>query len=254
MDGRYYLSPSLLYSIRQRAVARGQGQDGDYEIPVEGEWVTIACVTGILKEWISGKDDEDGKERLEWYDDDQISKKEAKKRLERLRQEKDDRVRLIDEGRLYMLRDIGSQARGAAGEGGGNEGHHEIKLQTVKAHGQDKETGRYYGGTKGTYEKLGRYCHGQVIAIITPRISASKSVRDGDVMTLRPPDGASIVVLGNAKDYTSCTARTEEGEKCGHYVDRKGLSGSRAKEPICDFHLGIGVERTQRGRQEFANS
>lgn len=261
MDGRYYLSPSLLYSIRQKAAARGKGKDGDYEIPVEGEWVTIACVTGIAREWTTGgkKDknrlDKDRMYRREWYEDDFMDPEEEAMQRSNRNKKKDDQdgTKYIKDGRLYFLTDIGSQAWGPETPDGGPEGHHELKLLTYKSRGQDKE-GRYFGGTKGTYEKLGRYCHGQVIAIITPRVLAPKTQDTDTRMCLYVEGVSSIVVLGVSSNYSSCTAKTREGEKCGNYVDRRTMRGSKFKETICDYHLGIGVERTQRGRQEFANS
>lgn len=261
MDGRYYLSPSLLYSIRQRAAARGKGKDGDYEIPVEGEWITIATVTGIAREWTTGKKDKDridlNRRKREWYEEDDFMdpEEEAMQRANRnKKKDKQDEAKYIKDGRLYFLTDIGSQAWGPEGSEGGVEGHHELKLLTFKARGQDKDTGRYFGGTKGTYEKLGRYCHGQVIAIITPRVLAPKANDTDTRMCLYVEGVSSIVVLGVSSNYSSCSARNREGEKCGNYVDRRNMSGSKFRETICDFHLGIGVERTQRGRQEFANS
>lgn len=45
MDGRYYISPSKLYSIVRAYPGVGKGSRGQvYDVPVVGDWVTIAVV------------------------------------------------------------------------------------------------------------------------------------------------------------------------------------------------------------------
>ncbi|SPO36790.1 uncharacterized protein PSFLO_02261 [Pseudozyma flocculosa] len=57
LQGRYYIPPSMIYSVarptykdvdptesRRAGYGKDSGRDGDYEIPVDGDWLTIAVI------------------------------------------------------------------------------------------------------------------------------------------------------------------------------------------------------------------
>lgn len=276
MDGRYHLSPSLLYSIRQRTErGRRQGADGDYDIPVPGDWVVIATITWASPIFTANREDaraDDPEEGEGADDDDQDGGYRWKRRPRRdpnrkrehginhdggtawMLDDDDDPVasgvRKERSGRCYKLTDNSRQSDGS-------KGTDEMKLLCFAA--DAKGPHGYIGGSKGAYEKLQSQKYGgTVIALINPVMMVSRPNKksrkeDENIITLKPRDADSVIIIGNTADYATCVARKADGQPCGEYVDKRDLGGRSKADAVCGYHLERSIERAQSGRQEFAN-
>lgn len=163
LRGRYYLSPSRLYSS-VRLLPDKQG----YDVPVEGDWVTIAIVAerGPVKHskapvGIVAEDGEGG------------SSKEKKKHNEDA---------LKPSGKKYInmkLVDFGSRSRSSATGGKAViRGDALLSMIVFESEHFDfvtKESGAkaqklYKGGSRGAFESILNVKVGDVIALLNPRI------------------------------------------------------------------------------------
>lgn len=156
LRGRYYLSPANLYSA-----ARPSKHRQEYEIPVEGEWVTIAVVAerGEVKlsyRGVSQADDEEG---------DDIKKSSETK--QKNGPKKYCTVRLVDLG-------------GASSEGKGKAVRGDAHLNMILFEADIVNTSRekdsrsvertYKGGSGGAFEQSSSFPEGTVIAVCSPRV------------------------------------------------------------------------------------
>jgi minichromosome maintenance protein 10 len=166
--GRYYLSPSLLYSVI-RPLPSNQG----YDIPVEGDWVTIAVIAerGEIKFTNAGQvpnndDDDDDRDKAKLWQKGK-NKGKGKDAGEKGRK-KYMSMKLVDFGSkvkgkgdalltmlLFEADDVGVE---------GSEGSEQKKR---KGKGEEKV---YKGGSGGAFEACMKLHEGAVIAVLNPRI------------------------------------------------------------------------------------
>jgi minichromosome maintenance protein 10 len=156
MTGRYYLSPSLLYSI-VRPSSNRQG----YELPLDGEWVTIAIVAerGDVKLSSGGHNralvSEDSQEH-------QISNENLKRRHKKYLV-----IKLIDLSAQSRINDV----HGLRGDAYLNmmlfEADVTLNTDEISSRSGDKA---YVGGSGGAFENSARFSEGSVIAICNPRL------------------------------------------------------------------------------------
>jgi minichromosome maintenance protein 10 len=155
LRGRYYLSPSTLYSIARPSKNR-QG----YDIPVEAEWVTIAVVAerGDIKlQNVSIRTTEEVK-----------GSKDAKGENGRpAGPKKYTTIRLIDLGSVSS----NEKAKSTRGDAYLNMMLFEAESVTTSRESTSRTVERSYkGGSGGAFEQSSRFPEGSVIAICSPRV------------------------------------------------------------------------------------
>lgn len=75
---------------------------------------------------------------------------------------------------------------------------------------------------------------------------AEKSV--SNIFMLKCNSQSSVLVVGQAADFSTCEANTLAGVRCSTFVDR------RSGATVCDMHLEKAIGKSRNGRQAFANS
>lgn len=157
--GRYFLRPSELYSV-----VRLSRDGASYDIPVDGDWVTIAVVAERSEIRISGTKTEAGDDGV--GEDGSASKKQN---TGKWKQEAPPRV-----PRKYInlkLASLGPRSGGAI------SGDTILQLLLFEADtivrvpdGEGGEKKSYRGGSGGAYEKWCNLGVGTVIALLNPRV------------------------------------------------------------------------------------
>lgn len=229
MTGRYFLSPSLLYSIKQRTNS-SKGTDGDFHIPVDGDWVLIATVTSFKRTWgcKEKKINELESSEEEYEDIDHNGHIKVKRRKKRKHaksnepraknvdgsvqiedQDTGDRFMRSVHGSYYDMADLSERD-----EGDGIKGHNILSLSLVSSH-WDEERQQWIGGSRGAYEKLqGKVYGGAVIAIVSPRVIIPKNPAVSQMMTpasiaLRVPDVTDSLIPSTERGFRSLASTNQ---------------------------------------------
>jgi minichromosome maintenance protein 10 len=178
MQGRYYLSPSLLYSV-----VRLQPNKQAYDVPVEGDYVIIAVVAerspvrmSKAPVALSREAEDDGGSDGEF--DSSTTQKKDNKGKGRAKDKKPP----PRSGKKYVtLKLIDFGARAVPSAAGGNaaiRGDAFLNLLLFESQDVndvvDPETGKkervYRGGSRGAFEQMATLREGSVIALLNPRI------------------------------------------------------------------------------------
>ena len=163
MTARYYLSPSQLYSIiRLRPDKQG------YDIPLFGDWVTIAVIA------------ERGQVKFTRAPVTLDPEEQNKRQFQRVKDEEREDKKLT--GKKYVnfkLIDFGARSK-SSGTGGQSviRGDAFLTLLLFEADGYDlvhrdgdrKPRKLYKGGSRGAFESMARVKEGDVIAFLNPKI------------------------------------------------------------------------------------
>ncbi|KDR78277.1 hypothetical protein GALMADRAFT_245372 [Galerina marginata CBS 339.88] len=250
LRGRYYLSPSRLYSAI-RPLDNKQG----YDVPVPGDWITIAVVAerGPIKFTRAPvaieREDGDPDPRKRWKGKSKGGHNEFEK----------------PSGKKYVnlkLIDFGSRSGSFPSATGGVStirGDAFLTLLLFESDGFDvmpREDGRkpdklYRGGSRGAFENLTSVKEGDIIALLNPKIlkpfqrSSDSPHPVNNILALTPESASSIIVLGRAQDLGMCTVRKQDGKVCGSWCDKR-LSD------VCDYHLQNAVKSRRAARPEFS--
>ena len=176
LTGRYHLSPSLLYSVIRLS------RDGaTYDVPVEGDWITVAVVAERGEVRVSGSketigsDEEDeniqlapskaGDKRQGISDGLKTRKSDGRKRGTQSRREPRKYINL----KLCAL-----PPRSGTTTQSGDALLQLLLFESDSVVCEDKEDGEskrsYRGGSGGAYEKWCNLGVGSVIAIVNPRV------------------------------------------------------------------------------------
>ncbi|TFK36538.1 hypothetical protein BDQ12DRAFT_633779 [Crucibulum laeve] len=244
LRGRYYLSPSRLY-LSIRLLPDKQG----YDVPVPGDWITIAVVAerGPMRFTRApvtiGPDDREKKDaKGKGKKTEESSKQGGKKYVN---------MKLIDFGARSQSSSAGSKSviRGDAFlslllfESDG--------FDLITREGSDKPQKMYKGGSRGAFETMAKVKEGDVIALLNPKI-LKPFQRAGDtphpvdnILAVTPESAASITVIGRSRDLGMCTVQKRDGKVCGSWFDKR-------TSEVCDYHLQNAVQRTRAGRAEFS--
>ncbi|KAJ7353467.1 hypothetical protein DFH08DRAFT_1077634 [Mycena albidolilacea] len=238
LRGRYYLSPSRLYSA-VRLLPDKQG----YDVPVAGDWITIAVMAerGPYKyskapvEIIPDEDDRKGKAKAP-------PKPSGKKFIN---------IKLVD---------FGAPARSASSATGGKaviRGDAMLSLLLFESDGFEtvpQEEGQpkkvYRGGSRGAFEQMCDLKEGDVVALLNPRIlkpfqrSNNTPHPTTNVLAITPESALSILVIGRAKDLGLCVAVKRDGKVCKSWCDTR-------VSDVCEWHLQHAVEQRRANRPEF---
>lgn len=181
--GRYFLPPSLLYSV----VRLDPSKQG-YEVPVDGDWVTIAVVAERGDVKLSGGPGNTGKDWRKDGDDDKDKKGAgaAEKKKDWTRYDDEDNVR--KGGKKYVnlkLIDLGLRSRTTSSASdvprGTLKGDAQLTLLLFESDHCDKlkntENGKekvqkiWRGGSGGAFEECyARLKEGTVIALLNPKV------------------------------------------------------------------------------------
>ncbi|KAI3619756.1 dna replication protein [Moniliophthora roreri] len=250
LRGRYYLSPSRLYSSI-RLLPDKQG----YDVPVPGDWVTIAVVAergplkyasapvGIRKD----EDEEENKGKNGKQDKGKEKEKEEHK----------------SKGKKYInfkLIDFGSRSGGSSSGGKAViRGDAFLSLLLFESDGYDLITREgskrpekiYKGGSRGAFEAMTKLKEGDVVALLNPRVLKpyQRKVDDphpvNNILAITPESAASITTIGRAKDLGMCIAIKRDGKICGSWCDKRVSN-------VCDFHVQTAVDSRRAARPEFS--
>ncbi|KAJ7585244.1 hypothetical protein C8J56DRAFT_1053628 [Mycena floridula] len=240
LRARYYLSPSRLYSAI-RLLPDKQG----YDVPVEGDWVTIAVVAerGPVKYTKApigiGADEGDAKHKS--GKPGQPQKPMGKKFVN---------IKLVD---------FGTRSRSSA-TGGKNvlRGDALLTLLLFESDGFElvtKEAGAkpekvYKGGSRGAFEFVSKIKEGDVIALLNPKVlkplerSTTGPHPRNNILAVTPESADSIEVIGRAKDLGLCEVRKKDDKPCRSWFDKR--SGD-----VCEYHIQTAIQKTRASRPEF---
>ncbi|GJE94792.1 hypothetical protein PsYK624_109650 [Phanerochaete sordida] len=264
LRGRYYLSPSKLYSVI-RLLPNKQG----YDVPVEGDWVTIAVVAergpvkyskapvGVGKDELAelpGKDDD-----MKSLNFDAPPKPDRPQWGKGKKKEESHKP----SGKKYMnlkLVDFGCRAKSSSTAGKavirGDALLSLLLFECDRVEEITREDGKkekiYRGGSRGAFERMSKLKEGAVVALLNPKI-LKPFQRAGDaphptdnILALTPESLASILVLGHAQDLGMCHVVRRDGKPCGAWCDTR-------VSDVCDYHLTHAVQAKRAARAEFAS-
>ncbi|KAJ7452095.1 hypothetical protein B0H11DRAFT_1876737 [Mycena galericulata] len=238
LRGRYYLSPSRLYSA-VRLLPDKQG----YDVPVAGDWITIAVVAerGPYKY---------SKAPVGITQDEESDGRKGKTRE--------------PNGKKYInlkLVDFGGPARSASSATGGKaviRGDALLFLLLFESDGFDsvpQDEGRpkkvYRGGSRGAFEEMCDLKEGDVVALLNPRVlkpfqrSNDTPHPTTNILAITPESASSIMVIGRAKDLGLCGAVKRDGKVCGAWCDKR-------VSDVCEWHVQYAVEQRRASRPEFS--
>lgn len=177
LEARYFLTPSVLYSIIRLARNRQH-----YDVPVDGDWVTIAVVCGVKNSTTKGK--ESRNEEDDDDDDDDEDSKEKKKKPS----ESGPRGKVFYNGTQVSNKPMENHGRAKSfasiklcalpprqdGKlvGAGGDALLNMLLFSADGETKDHQTSaiKYRGGSGGAYEKHWKLTVGTVIGIISPKV------------------------------------------------------------------------------------
>ncbi|GLB44212.1 putative primase zinc finger [Lyophyllum shimeji] len=250
LTGRFYLSPSQLYScIRLLPDKLG------YDIPVPGDWITIAVVAerGPLKfskaPVAMGREAGDDAEKKEGWKGKAKAQEDASK----------------PSGKKYVnikLIDFGARSRSSSSATGGKaviRGDAFLSLllfesdgfDLVTEEGQSKPRKVYKGGSRGAFESMAKLKEGDVIALLNPRVlkpyqrSSDTPHPVNNILAITPESASSIMTIGRARDLGMCCVLKRDNTVCGSWVDKR-------VSDVCEWHVQHAVERRRAGRAEFS--
>ncbi|KIJ64274.1 hypothetical protein HYDPIDRAFT_154647 [Hydnomerulius pinastri MD-312] len=261
LRGRYYLSPSRLYSCI-RLLPNKSG----YDVPVEGDWVTIAVVAerGTIKLTRAPVDIAPG-------DDGRTSDGEAggaggskpgqNHTTAYKKHPKNASGPTKPHGKKYVnmkLIDFGARSRSSASGGKATlRGDAFLSLLLFESDGFDKvseEDGSvrkiYHGGSKGAFEAMSKLKEGDIIALLNPRALKPHQRNDknphpvDNILAVTPESANSIAIIGRAQDLGMCKVIKRDGKPCGSWTDKR-------VSDVCEWHLTNAVQRQRAGRAEF---
>ncbi|KAI0330123.1 hypothetical protein GY45DRAFT_1324208 [Cubamyces sp. BRFM 1775] len=267
LRGRYYISPSKLYSVI-RLLPNKQG----YDVPVCGDWLTIAVVAergkmkytqapvGVTRDDKPLEGDEDRMDELPSLDATNEAGPSSRPPLFRKKPKEEPPK---PSGKKYVnmkLIDFGCRSQGSSADGGKAKirGDAFLSLLLFESDTCDvltKENGKkekiYRGGSRGAFERMSKLREGAVVALLNPKIlkpfqrSVDKPHPTDNILALTPESDASIAVIGYAQDLGMCRATKRDGTRCTGWCDKR-------VSDVCDYHIQHAVERKRASRPEFA--
>ncbi|KAF8064025.1 hypothetical protein FPV67DRAFT_1671778 [Lyophyllum atratum] len=249
LTGRFYLSPSQLYSSIQLLPDKL-----GYDVPVPGDWITIAVVAerGPMKfskapVAVVREEGDESEKKAAWK-----GKKKAQEGTK-------------PSGKKYVnikLIDFGARSRSSSSATGGKaviRGDAFLSLLLFESDGFDlvmddgasKPRRAYKGGSRGAFESMAKLKEGDVIALLNPRVLKPYQ-RSNDsphpvtnILAITPESASSIMGIGRARDLGMCSVLKRDNAICGSWVDKR-------VSDVCEWHVQHAVERRRAGRAEFS--
>lgn len=253
LRGRYFVSPPRIYSI-----ARLSRDGATYDIPVEGDWVTIAVVAERGDIRVSGtrntNDDDDDDDDSDDGDAGRPQRARGRKPGKQAGEGRKRKPRKYVNLKLVALpprnKTLGSNTVSG-------DAHLQLLLFESDSivRGTDEEgneTRDYRGGSGGAYEKWCNLGVGSVIALLNPRVL--RPLKAGGTphpltlpLALNPASADCISYIGQSMDMGRCTANQRDGSRCRTWVDlRLGQ--------VCEYHIHAAVKRGRSGRGALAGA
>jgi minichromosome maintenance protein 10 len=280
--GRFHLRPPQIYNT-----VRLSRDGATYDVPVDGDWVTIAVVaergdirvSGMREAVSDEEDDEDDKNTSKSNPTDKEKSKDPKSKLASAKNRKQGGKSGGHGGakkrrpRKYInLKLVALPPRNKT-LGGGMTTSGDALLQLLlfesdaivhTGDGNGGKTRSYRGGSGGAYERWCNLGVGSVIAVLNPRvlrplkagyISCSELTSQAGgaphpltlPLALNPQSDDSIQLIGHAMDIGRCTALQRDGNRCTTWVDTRLNS-------VCEYHVHAAVKRGRASRAEFASA
>ncbi|WVQ83949.1 hypothetical protein IAT38_006094 [Cryptococcus sp. DSM 104549] len=258
LEGRFYLAPSKLYSV-----IRLSRDKTTYDVPVLGDWITIAVVAQRSDIRTTGtKDtakvsDDDGDDDDEDGTGEEKDVKPFKGKGKAKAGGKDDwKKRRVP--RKYV--NLTLSAMPPRRSDGSVPGDSLLQLLLFEADStvqmEDEEgnvTREYRGGSGGAYEKWCNLATGSVIAIMNPRVW--RNLRGGAhaphplefPLGLNPTSAESICLIGLSRDIGRCVAIQRDGNRCKSWIDTR-------QGKVCEYHIHLAVKSGRSKRAEFTAS
>ncbi|KAF2398259.1 hypothetical protein EJ06DRAFT_583548 [Trichodelitschia bisporula] len=88
---------------------------------------------------------------------------------------------------------------------------------------------------------------GTLIAVLNPGIMPPRD-RDTGAFSLKLASCEDTVLeIGTARDLGHCTALKKDSQPCGAWIDAR-------KTTVCEYHIGLQVDKARKGRQALNNS
>ncbi|KAG0694889.1 hypothetical protein DFH29DRAFT_297665 [Suillus ampliporus] len=252
LRGRYYLSPSKFYSC----IRLLPNQSG-YDVPVEGDWITIAVVAerGPVRTTRAPVDiapDDDGRATDDEGGSNGNDRKDGNgSRTQDPQKQKPSK----SHGKKYVnmkLIDFGARSRSSSAGGASIRGDAFLTLLLFEADSFDRVTdddGKvrkvYTGGSKGAFEAMSKLKEGDVVALLNPRVlkpfqrnnKTGKPHPTENILAIVPESAESVAVIGRAQDLGMCKVLKRDGKTCGSWTDKR-------VSDVCDWHLTNAVQRT----------
>jgi minichromosome maintenance protein 10 len=272
LRGRYYLSPSLMYSVI-RPLPSNQG----YDIPVPGDWVTIAVIAemGPIKLTTTSS--------TAHNDDDDITPRGTKGWKAKGKQKGDGEDKKTSAKKYMSLKlvDFGTRGRTSAGAPKAQvrgdalltlllfeaDSWSYIESENRPKSSKSDRAKVYKGGSGGAFEACMKLHEGAVIAILNPRILKPYQVRTNcilqreaylllqrntatphptnNILAITPTSAQSIAIIGHSRDLGMCGATKRDGKICGSWCDKR-------VSDCCEYHVEHAVQRKRAGRAEFS--
>ncbi|KAF9484171.1 hypothetical protein BDN70DRAFT_910831 [Pholiota conissans] len=245
LRGRYYLSPSRLYSAI-RLLPDKQG----YDVPVAGDWITIGVVAerGPIKFTRAPV-------KIEREEGDMVEKKKAWKGKAKVDQPEPRGKKFVN----LKLIDFGARSEASTSSKAVIRGDAFLTLLLFEAdsfelidHGDGPKAEKVYrGGSRGAFEHLTEVKEGDVIALLNPKIlkpfqrSADTPHPVNNILAVTPESASSIMVIGRCRDLGMCQVRKQDGKVCGSWCDKR-------VSDVCDYHVQSAVQRRRAARPEFS--
>ncbi|KAG1829327.1 hypothetical protein EV424DRAFT_1316891 [Suillus variegatus] len=261
LRGRYYLSPSTFYSC----IRLLPNQSG-YDVPVEGDWITIAVVAerGPIKTTRAPVDIAPGDDGRATDDEGGPSNTDDRKAGDNSRtQDPQKQKPSRTHGKKFVnmkLIDFGARSRPSSSGAVTIRGDAFLTLLLFEADSFDRVTSDdgkvkklYKGGSKGAFESMSKLKEGDVIALLNPKVLKpfQRNNKNGkphptdNILAVTPESAESIAVIGRAQDLGMCKVLKRDGKICGSWTDKR-------VSDVCDWHLTNAVQRQRAGRAEFS--
>lgn len=261
LRGRYYLSPSKLYSC----IRLLPNQSG-YDVPVEGDWITIAVVAerGPVRTTRAPVDIAPGDDGRATDDEGASGNTNNRKAGNDSRTQNPQKQKPSKSyGKKFVnmkLIDFGVQSRPSSSGAASIRGDAFLTLLLFEADSSDRVTSDdgkvkklYSGGSKGAFEAMSKLKEGDVIALLNPKVLKpfQRNNKDGkphptdNILAVTPESAESIAIIGRAQDLGMCKVLKRDGKICGSWTDKR-------VSDVCDWHLTNAVQRQRAGRAEFS--
>ncbi|KAG2130375.1 hypothetical protein DEU56DRAFT_860462 [Suillus clintonianus] len=261
LRGRYYLSPSTFYSC----VRLLPNQSG-YDVPVEGDWITIAVVAerGPVRTTRAPVDIAPGDDgRASGDEGGTTNGNDRKAGKDSRAQDSQKQMPSKSHGKKYVnmkLIDFGARSRPSSTGGASIRGDAFLTLLLFESDRFDRVTNDdgkvkkvYTGGSKGAFEAMSKLKEGDVIALLNPKVLKpfQRNNKNGkphptdNILAVTPESAESIAMIGRAQDLGMCKVLKRDGKICGSWTDKR-------VSDVCDWHLTNAVQRQRAGRAEFS--
>ncbi|KAI0298475.1 hypothetical protein B0F90DRAFT_1669056 [Multifurca ochricompacta] len=218
-----------------------------YDVPVVGDWVTIAVVAERSPIRVSRAPVTFGPGEVRDADDPHLISTNHR-RLVKFRK------RGARTHRRYPL------ARGASGKKGTSRGDAALSLLLFESDSHDTVSRGdgllpekiYKGGSRGAFETMAKLREGTVVALLNPRVLKPLEVAYFEPQSWLTQCACAHAgmrglraIIGTAHDLGMCTVLKRDGKPCGSWCDKR-------VSDVCDYHVQHAVERRRAGRPEFS--